>query len=94
MKRIKLFENFDQNNDQQFDMFLKHIENPRLKLFLKNNPEYIKGNRNSYTWELASEAEYYERGEDWNGEINKNDLLDIYTDYVGYKAAMAYVNSI
>jgi len=30
------------------------------------------------TWEMASEEEYFERGEDWNNRLSKQEIQDIY----------------
>ena len=42
------------------------------------------------TWEMASEEEYFERGEDWNNRLSKQEIQDIYEDLVGYKAAIKF----
>ena len=54
----------------------------------KSNPNWPSPR----TWEMASEEEYFERGEDWNNRLSKQDIQDIYEDLVGYKAAVAFSN--
>ena len=44
------------------------------------------------TWEMASEEEYFERGEDWNNRLSRDEIKDIYQDLVGYKAASAFAD--
>ena len=44
------------------------------------------------TWEMASEEEYFERGEDWNNRLSRDEIKDIYEDLVGYKAASAFAD--
>jgi len=43
------------------------------------------------TWEMASEEEYFERGEDWKNRISSREMMEIYEDLVGYQAAKKYV---
>lgn len=42
------------------------------------------------TWEMASEEEYFEKSEDWENRLSESEVLKIYEDMVGYKAAKKF----
>ena len=43
------------------------------------------------TWEMASQDEFHERGENWDNELSYEQMKNIYTDYVGLDAALDFI---
>ena len=46
------------------------------------------------TWEMASEEEYFERGENWKNWIPYTEMMEIYEDLVGYNAAKKFIDFV
>lgn len=74
--------------------------NPDLIAFLTWNKSYFhkldpeKDTKNwpsPRSWEMASSEDYFERGEDWHNKLPMSKVQDIYTDFVGGEAAVAFV---
>lgn len=75
-----------------------HI-NPDLIAFLKHKPQYYhkldpdeepQAWPSPRSWDLASEEEYFARGEKWSNKLSSDELSEIYTDNVGSEAATAF----
>jgi len=74
--------------------------NPDLIAFLKTKPEYYHKleedaeNQEVWPsprgWDLASEIEYFKRGENWKNHISRDDWDEAYVDQVGAEAAAAF----
>jgi hypothetical protein len=77
--------------------------NPDLIEFINSNPSYyhqLSATKNHpnwaspRTWEMASQAEYHEKAEDWKNRLSYKEIMDIYEDYVGYVCAYQFVEFV
>lgn len=81
---------------------LPHI-NPDLIGFIKKYPKYYHrlaplANQPNWpsprTWEMASEEDYFERAEDWNNILPRNEVANIYQDMVGFEAGSKFADYV
>lgn len=81
---------------------LPHI-NPDLIEFIKKYPKYYHrlaplANQPNWpsprTWEMASEEDYFERAEDWNNVLPRNEVANIYQDMVGFEAGSKFADFV
>jgi hypothetical protein len=96
--------NYVPDLEEWFDYISKlpHI-NPDLVEFIKKYPKYYHRlapltNQPNWpsprTWEMASEEDYFERGEDWKNVLPKTEVSNIYQDMVGHEAGTKFADFV